>query len=99
MNNIIPYAEQMLGNYTDYSDMMNNDAFLPSFLGKNIGRWMKVEHYLGNNIETHIGRLFKVGIDFLVLQLNAERPTTVVCNLKDIKFITIIYDTNKNSLN
>lgn len=98
MNDIIPYAEQMLSSYTDYSDMMNNDAFLPSFLSKNIGRWMKVEHYFGNNIETHIGRLFKVGIDFMVLQLADKNPTTVVCNTKDIKFITIIYDTNKNAL-
>lgn len=98
MNDIIPYAEQMLGGYNDYAYLLRDEAFLPSFLNKNVGRWMKVEHYIGENAVTHIGRLFKVGVDFLVLQLSTDRPTTVLCNLKDVKFITIIYDTDKNSL-
>ncbi|MBR2043730.1 MAG: hypothetical protein IJ946_05255 [Clostridia bacterium] len=98
MSEILPLAEQMLNSYVDYSDILTNDAFLPSFLSKNIGRWMKVEHYLNGKEVTHIGKLFKVGLDFLVLQLNSDRPATTICNLKDVKFITIIYDTDKNSL-
>lgn len=98
MTDIIPYAEQLLSNYTDYSDIINNDAFLPAFLLKNIGRWMKVELLYSTTPVTHIGRLYKVGVDYIVLQLESASAATLICNIKDIKLITIIYDTNIKNL-
>lgn len=98
MNDIIPYAEQLLSNYTDYSDIINNDAFLPAFLIKNIGRWMKVELLYGDTPITHIGKLYKVGIDYIVIQKESRNTTTVIINIKDIKLITVIYDTNLKNL-
>ncbi len=98
MTDIIPYAEQLLSNYTDYSDIINNDAFLPAFLLKNVGRWMKVQLLYGNSPVTHIGRLYKVGVDYMVLQLEASTAATLICNIKDVKLITIIYDTNIKNL-
>ena len=98
MTDIIPYAEQMLSGYTDYSDIISNDAFLPAFLLKNTGRWMKVQLLYGNTPVTHIGRLYKVGVDYIVLQIEASAAATLICNIKDIKLITIIYDTNIKNL-
>ncbi len=98
MTDIIPYAEQLLSNYTDYSDIINNDAFLPAFLLKNTGRWMKVELLYSTTPVTYIGRLYKVGVDYIVLQLQSPTAATIICNIKDIKLITIIYDTNIKNL-
>ena len=98
MTDIVPYAEQLLSGYTDYSDIKNNDAFLPAFLLKNTGRWMKIELLYGNTPVTHIGRLYKVGVNYIVLQLEASSAATLICNIKDIKLITIIYDTNIKNL-
>ena len=98
MTDIVPYAEQLLSGYTDYSDIINNDAFLPAFLLKNTGRWMKIELLYGNTPVTHIGRLYKVGVNYIVLQLDYSSAATLICNIKDIKLITIIYDTNIKNL-
>ena len=92
-NGIIPYAERLLRE-----DSQNKSKetlpFLPEYLKKCIGRWIRVEHLLGNELVTHIGQLISTGMDFIVLKLDSDAVITVVCNIKDIRFITIIYDKN-----
>lgn len=90
---IIPYAENLLSSYS------NNDSnFLPNYLSKNIGKWVKVEHLIGNSLVSHIGQLIASGIDYIVLKLEGGTLATIVCNIKDIRFITIIYSKNTNLL-
>ncbi len=98
-NDIIPYAENLLKTEKVSLDGVNTLPFLPSYLSKNIGRWVKVEHFLGNNIVSHIGQLISVGIDFVVLKTDSSTLSTVVLSTKDICFITIIYSNNTEQLN
>ncbi|MBE6729720.1 MAG: hypothetical protein E7568_05765 [Ruminococcaceae bacterium] len=94
---IIPYAENLLKNSTEQITD-SSLAFLAQYLSKNIGKWVKTEHLIGDKIVTHIGKLINVGIDYMVLRLEGNAVATVVCNIKDIRFITIIYDKNTNFL-
>lgn len=72
-------------------EIMNNDLFLPAYLSKNLGKWMKIEMLMGNQLTEKIGQLIKVGAGYVVLKLNTNPVSTVVCDLKSIKIITIIY--------
>ena len=73
-------------------NILNDDLFLPGFLSKNLGRWMKVESVVGNSIVTKIGQLIKVGAGFIVLKLNTNPISSVVCEMGCIKFVTILYN-------
>ena len=95
---IIPRAQRLLSNSQVHSDFLNNSTFLPEYLAKNIGKWIKVEHLVGNNLISHIGQLISSGIDYIVLKLEGDTLATVVCNTKDIRFITVIYDRNTKNL-
>lgn len=97
-NDIIPYAENLLKREQTAISETNSLPFLPSYLSKNIGRWVKVEHFLGNELVSHIGQLISVGLDFIVLKIDSNTLATVVCNTKDICFITIIYNKNTEYL-
>ncbi len=97
-NDIIPYAENLLRSEQSVDLKDNSLPFLPSYLSKNIGRWVKVEHFLGNEFVSHIGQLISVGIDFIVLKIDSSTLATVVCNIKDICFITIVYNKNTEYL-
>lgn len=96
-NDIIPYAENLLRTNINLNEL-SELSFLPSYLTKNIGKWMKVEHLIGGSLISHIGQLISTGVDYIVLKLESDTVTTVVCNMKDIRFITIIYDRNIKSL-
>ncbi len=98
-NDIIPYAENLLRSEQIGLNEVSSLPFLPTYLSKNIGRWVKVEHFIGNDIISHIGQLISVGIDFVVLKTDSRTLSTVVLNTKDICFITIIYSNNTEQLN
>lgn len=72
-------------------DIMKNDIFLPAFLSKNMGRWVKAELLIGNSLVPKIGQLIKVGAGFIVLKLNTNPVSSVVCDINSIRFVTIIY--------
>ena len=100
--------EAMLSEYSNmYSlnGITNNEManleipFLHSFLSENKGKWMKLELLLGNNLVSKIGQLIKVGANFAVLKLDTNPVSTLVCDLKSVKFITIIYTNNFDNLN
>ena len=73
------------------TEIMNNDLFLPAYLSKNLGKWMKIEMLMGNQLTEKIGQLIKVGAGYVVLKLNTNPVSTVVCDLKCIKIVTIVY--------
>ncbi len=70
---------------------LNNDNFFHGYLSKNLGRWMKIESEIGGNVATKIGQLIKVGAGFVVLKLNTNPVSSVVCETGCIKFVTILY--------
>lgn len=72
-------------------NILNDDLFLPGYLSKNLGRWMKVESVVGNSVVTKIGQLIKVGAGFIVLKLNTNPISSVVCEITSIRFVTILY--------
>lgn len=101
MDNYKYNSEESLVPYHDNFQMdthpemqLTNDSFLPAYLLKNKGKWVKVEHLIGNNLVSHIGQLIKVGIDFIVLKTDSNNLSTLLCNLKDIRFMTIVYTKN-----
>ncbi|MEE0946593.1 MAG: hypothetical protein U0M42_07215 [Acutalibacteraceae bacterium] len=98
-NDIIPYAENLLKEQEYGNKITSSLPFLPTFLNQNIGRWIKVEHLIGDKLIEHIGQLINVGMDYIVLKVDGELLSTIVCNTKDIKFITVIYSKNLNYLN
>ncbi len=73
------------------TEIMNNDLFLPAYLSKNLGKWMKIEMLMGNQLTEKIGQLIKVGAGYVVLKLNTNPVSTAVCDLKCIKIVTIVY--------
>ena len=88
------FKQKMLSdthNKNYLSQLLNDDCFLPGFLSKNLGRWMKVESCVGNEIVTKIGQLIKVGAGFIVLKLNTNPVSSVVCEINSIRFVTILY--------
>ena len=74
-----------------------NAAGLSDYLQQNIGRWMRVESYVGNTLERKVGQLIDVGAGYIVLK-KLDPLTTQMCDINSIKFVTIIYDNNYNRL-
>ena len=70
---------------------LSNDNLFHGYLGKNLGRWMKIEADIGGNIITKIGQLIKVGTGFIVLKLNTNPVSSIICETGCIKFVTILY--------
>ncbi|MBQ8648895.1 MAG: hypothetical protein IJ470_02365 [Clostridia bacterium] len=75
-----------------------NSAFLPAYLTKNIGKPVKIEFQIGDNLETRVGRLISVGASFIELKL-IKQCTTMICDLHSIKFVTVIHDNDLRKLN
>ncbi len=93
IDNSIFKQKMQLNEYGEnyLTEIMNNDLFLPAYLSKNLGKWMKLEMLMGNQLTEKIGQLIKVGAGYVVLKLNTNPVSTVVCDLKCIKIVTIIY--------
>ena len=77
---------------TQIGDPYNKEeAFLPFYLSRQIGKWMKVEMLLGNDLHAVVGQLLKVGPGYLVLKQNTNPVSTVICNMSGVHLITILY--------
>ncbi len=79
-------------------EVLNNLSFMPAFLRRNIGKWMKVEALIGNSVSEKVGQLLRVGANYLVLKQNTNPVTTAVCDIYCVKFVTILYDPNPELL-
>lgn len=75
---------------------LTNTAYMPAYLSKHLGKLMRVEFLLGNELHQRIGILMTVGAGFIVLR--SKNNATLVCDLKSIRFVTIIHNNDTNSL-
>lgn len=92
-NNNMSYIPQQNQNI---SERLKNTAYMPAFLAKHIGKLVRVEFYLGNQLVTRMGILMTVGDGFIVLR--SQNNCTLLCDAKSIRFVTIIHDNDLRSL-
>jgi|GEM_PF-684644 len=66
------------------------EGFIPAFLRRNIGRYVRAEFILGTNQYTdRTGRIIEVGTNYFVLE-DVNARTEVMCDLYSVKFVTIL---------
>lgn len=69
-------------------ESLTNTIYTPAFLREQIGRLMRVEFLIGNNMAERIGILEDVGESYILLR-SFENDSLVYCDIYSIKFITI----------
>ena len=74
---------------------LNDTAYLPAFLNTMVGKLVRVESLIGGCLESRVGILFKVGADYIVLNLY-RGCSTMICEFSSIKYITVIHDNDLN---
>ena len=72
-------------------ESITNPDFLPAYLQKQIGKWVRVDFLIGGGIEQRVGILEEVGASYIILNV-IEPATLLVCDLFAIKFVTIVLD-------
>ncbi|MGI6577889.1 MAG: hypothetical protein ACOX1Q_07680 [Eubacteriales bacterium] len=66
------------------------EGFIPAFLRRNIGRYVRAEFILGTNQYTdRTGRIIEVGTNYFVLE-DVNARTEIMCDLYAVKFVTIL---------
>ena len=108
-SNFLPtiVSEKDLNIYENYLNKDKNkypvsienptNNLLPSYLYTHIGKLIKTESVIGENIICKVGKLLQVGNNFLVIKLKDTCATTVI-ELSSVKFITIVHDNSKFKL-
>lgn len=84
---------------TDNNDLpktLKNTAYMPAYLSKHLGKLVRVESLIGDELHQRIGILMTVGAGFIVLR--SKNNATLVCDTKSIRFVTIIHNNDLNSL-
>ncbi|MBR7071772.1 MAG: hypothetical protein IKI29_06405 [Clostridia bacterium] len=81
----------------DVPQELSNTSFLPAFLCKQIGKLIRVELLVGNNLEMRYGILLTVGANYLVLR-QFKSNVMLTCDIPSIKFITVVPDNDINKL-
>jgi len=67
-----------------------NAEYIPGFLARNIGKFVKAEFILGSNqYVDKTGRLMAVGVNYFVLQDNVSRAM-IMCDLYSVRFVTLL---------
>lgn len=97
---ILPKNQNMsfIPNENPYvPQVLNNTAFLPAFLSKHIGKLIRVELLIHNQLEMRYGILLSVGANYLVLR-QIQNNTILTCDIGSIKFVTIVPDNDYNKL-
>ncbi len=72
-------------------ESLTNPDFLPAYLTKQIGKWVRVDFLIGGGIEQRVGILEEVGASYIILNV-IEPATLLVCDLFSIKFVTVVLD-------
>ena len=72
-------------------ETLTNPDFLPAYLRKQIGKWVRVDFLIGGGIEQRVGVLEEVGASYIILNV-IEPATLLVCDLFSIKFVTVVLD-------
>ncbi|MGI6251777.1 MAG: hypothetical protein ACOYKD_10595 [Anaerolineaceae bacterium] len=75
--------------YEQLPETLANPIYTPGLLRQMIGKWMRVEFLIGNNLTDRVGMLIRVGASYIVLQ-SLEASSSIVCDIYSIKFVTIM---------
>lgn len=78
----------------DLPETITNPIYTPSFLRTQIGKIMRIEFLIGDNVTDRVGRLVAVGASYILLQA-IDPGSTIMCDIYSIKFATIV-DDNSN---
>jgi hypothetical protein len=78
-------------------ETLTNIEFMPAYLHKHIGKWIRAEFFFGDTIEQRVGILVDVGATYIIIQ-SIEPATIVVCDIFSIKFVTIVLDNDYHKL-
>jgi hypothetical protein len=63
--------------------------YIAGYLSTQIGKLVKVEFLIGNNMTDRTGTLLKVGVNYIIIQ-PIEVNGSLLCDLYSIKFVTIV---------
>ena len=77
-------------------ESLTNTAYMPAYLSKHIGKLVRVEFLLSNQLHQRTGILMTVGAGFIALR--SKNNATLICEAKSIRFVTVIHDNDLNSL-
>lgn len=72
-------------------ETVTNTMFWPAYLRKFIGKWVRVDFFIGTALEQRIGQLLEVGASYVVLNV-LEPETILICDIYAIKFVTVVLD-------
>jgi hypothetical protein len=70
-------------------ETLSNTDFLPAYLSKHIGKWIRAEFLIGGFLEQRVGILYEVGASYIIIK-SIEPDTLVACDLFSIRFVTIV---------
>lgn len=97
-NSAVPQSGEMVRSRTTGErsisftpETVTNPDFLPAYLSKFIGKWIRADFLIGSGIEQRVGILHDVGASYIIMQA-IEPATLIVCDLFSLKFVTIIMD-------
>lgn len=72
-------------------DTLANPVFFQGYLKNHIGKLIRVESLIGDCLESRIGKLLEVGVDYIVIKLYKSYCSMMI-NAANIKYITIVHD-------
>ena len=84
-------------NFNTPYDIEDKKEYMSDYLKKHIGKMVKLEFSFGNCLEIRIGQLVEVGEKYVVLKIY-KPSTTILCDLSNIKFVTIAHSNEIKSL-
>lgn len=89
---VVPQSPLTPPGYRELIDM-NQIQYLQGFYQTQIGRFVRVEHLMGTNVvQTELGFLVGVGINYIVLQA-ADTPNITIVDMYSIKSVKVYYGT------
>lgn len=92
----IPMTKQKQINFKTDSPTLCPDM-LYKFLSNHIGKLIRIDFLIGNRTESKSGKLINVGKEYIVLKL-FRSGCTMICDIKSIKFVTIVHDNDISKL-
>ncbi len=69
-------------------ETLANPLYIPAYLKRHIGSWVRIELLIGNNLVVRIGILKEVGASYVII-MNYPRVETM-CDMYSIKFVSVI---------
>ena len=90
----MPMNDMSIGSNQTISltpETLTNTDFLPAYLSKHVGKWIRAEFLIGGFLEQRVGVLFEVGASYIIIK-SIEPETLVVCDLFSIRFVTVVLD-------